>query len=296
MPIDRASWRNVWLYEASTGNLLGGAHQNGSMTEANLLSILEGVLLVVDDQWSVKHRSSGLAIGSMNAPLQPGEYEIYCQSSIRVNNEPWVARLISHSISGRVDAFRDGVRARDGKCVVSGIVNVRAPWNTWSGFEAAHVFPLDCESVWIEFNYGRWITDMDGTTGVSRINSIQNGLLLRGDLHSDFDNYLFSINPDDGYKITFFGPDPFGLDGRTLDPVCRNPQDPHCVSDTLLRWHFRQAVLANMRGAGEPIFEHDFPPGTDMLAELRSEPEPYGKQRFEMEMSSRLRNGAPKST
>jgi hypothetical protein len=37
------------------------------------------------------------------------------------------------------------------------------------------------------------------------------------------------------------------------------------VSDQLLRLHFRQSVLANMRGAGEPVFEHDFPPGTDML-------------------------------
>lgn len=26
------------------------------------------------------------------------------------------------------------------------------------------------------------------------------------------------------------------------------------------RWHFRQAVLANMRGAGQPVFENDFPP------------------------------------
>lgn len=233
-----------------------------------------------------------------------------------MNNEPWVARLISHSVSGRVDAFRDGVRARDGKCVVSGVVNIRAPWNTWSGFEAAHIFPLACESIWTEFNYGRWITDMDSTTGGSGINSIQNGLLLQATFHTDFNNYLFSINPDvrkysvtkttmrllltnleqDGYKITYFGPDPFGLDDKILDPVCRNPQDPHRVSDALLRWHFRQAVLANMQGAGEPIFEHDFPPGTDMLAELRNEPEPYGKQRFEMELFSRLKNGAPKST
>ena len=30
--------------------------------------------------------------------------------------------------------------------------------------------------------------------------------------------------------------------------------------DQLLRWHFRQAVLANTRGAGEPVFECDFPP------------------------------------
>ena len=112
-----------------------------------------------------------------------------------MNNEPWVARLISHDISGREDAFRDGVRARDRKCVVSGIVNNRAPY-LWTAFEAAHVFPLGSESIWIEFNYGRWITNMDGVTGVSRINSIQNGLLMRADLHLDFDNYLFSINPD----------------------------------------------------------------------------------------------------
>jgi hypothetical protein len=37
---------------------------------------------------------------------------------------------------------------------------------------------------------------MDSASGVSRINSVQNGLLLRGDLHDQFDQYLFSINPD----------------------------------------------------------------------------------------------------
>jgi len=58
-----------------------------------------------------------------------------------------------------------------------------------------------------------------------------------------------------------FDDDILGLDGKTLDFVCRDPANPHRVSDQLLRWHFRQSVLANVRGAGEPIFEHDFPPG-----------------------------------
>lgn len=80
MPINREAWRNIRLYEVSTGNLLGGTHQNGSMTGANLLSILGSILLVVDDQWSVKHRTSGLVIESTNAPLQLGEYDIYCES------------------------------------------------------------------------------------------------------------------------------------------------------------------------------------------------------------------------
>jgi len=77
-----------------------------------------------------------------------------------------------------------------------------------------------------------------------------------------------------------------GTDGRVLDLVCRNPHDSHRVSDELLRWHFRQSVLANMRGAGEPIFEHDFPPGTDMMKEIREGP--CAKERFELELAARL--------
>ena len=68
----------------------------------------------------------------------------------------------------------------------------------------------------------------------------------------------------DNYKIVTFSDDLGEFDGRVLDPVCRDPNDPHRVSDELLRWHFRQSVLANMRGAGKPIFEHDFA-GEDMI-------------------------------
>lgn len=50
---------------------------------------------------------------------------------------------------------------------------------------------------------------------------------------------------------------------------CHDPADPHRVSDELLRWYFRQSVLANMKGAGEPVFEHDFPLGTDMMRDSR---------------------------
>jgi len=99
--------------------------------------------------------------------------------------------------------------------------------------------------------------------------------------------YLVSINPDDGYKVVVFDMDLLGYDGKILDPVCRKPTDPHCVSDQFLRWHFRQSVLANVRGAGEPIFEHDFPPGTDMVGEILASP--YARERFELEIAARLR-------
>lgn len=42
--------------------------------------------------------------------------------------------------------------------------------------------------------------------------------------------------------------------------------------DQLLRWHFRQAVLAGMRGAGEPVLKCDFPPGLEMIGEILSGP------------------------
>lgn len=88
------------------------------------------------------------------------------------------------------------------------------------------------------------------------------------------------------YKITSFIPDDVGVDGRILDPVCRNPANPNHTSDHLLCWHFRQSVLANMRGAGEPSFEHDFPPQSNMLKEILEGPFPI--EQFEMELSSRL--------
>lgn len=208
-----------------------------------------------------------------------------------------------------MDAFRDGVRARDRKCVITGVPNLGAEYDEWLGFETAHIFPLAHENAWVEGDYSRWITDMEHRSATAKMNSCQNGLLLAAHMHITWDLYKVSVNPDvddfttpyskrkraaplilcfqDGYKIIYFGIDSSGIDGKTLGPVCRNPNkpnNPHRVSDELLRWHFRQAVLANMRGAGEPVFEHEF--GADMLAEIREGPK--AQERFELEIATRL--------
>ena len=45
-------------------------------------------------------------------------------------------------------------------------------------------------------------------------------------------------------------------------------------------------MLANMRCAGELVFENDFPPGSDMAGEVRNGPKPA--RRMEFELLSRL--------
>lgn len=75
----------------------------------------------------------------------------------------------------------------------------------------------------------------------------------------------------------------YGGAGTLLPRTLDSPQRP---ADELLRWHFRQAVLANMRGAGEPVFEHDFPPCSDMLEDIRTGPK--AAERMEAEIFGRL--------
>ncbi|KAG0632732.1 hypothetical protein HOY80DRAFT_995833 [Tuber brumale] len=290
MSSNRSHFRNVEFYDPAKpdSDALGGFIQNGSITEANFLQIL-GIVLVVEAPIRVQHRISGHVVSAVNSRLELGTYDIHCDSPVQLSDEPWIHRVISYKVSGREDAFRDGIRERDGRCVISGVINTSAPFQ-WASFEAAHVFPLGSENLWIDWDYGQYITDMDDTVGVSKINSCQNGFMLRQHIYGLFDQYLLSVNPDDNYKVTVFGNDMDGIDGRTLDPICRDPADPHRVSDQLLRWHFRQSVLANMRGAGEPVFEYDFPPRTDMIGEIQRGP--HAKERLELEVAVRLRGFA----
>ncbi len=87
------------------------------------------------------------------------------------------------------------MRERDVRCVISGFKTF-----SWIALEAAHVFPLAHASHWDINNYGRWITDDPSGS----INSVQNGILLRSDIHQLFDSFAFSINPDVGDTISFY--------------------------------------------------------------------------------------------
>ncbi len=103
--------------------------------------------------------------------------------------------MVSHHSAGtRTKPFCDAVRARDRKCVITGEEVPEADLDIWDGFQAAHIFPLALEDLWTRHNYSRCITQSLVTGGT--INSVQNGVLLRNDIHDLFDSYIISINPD----------------------------------------------------------------------------------------------------
>lgn len=181
----------------------------------------------------------------------------------------------------------------------------------WGGYQSTHIWPLARESTWrASTQLHGWITDTSPASeiGISRLYSPQNGLLMKGDLHTRFDLYKFAINPDvlaspfllcclliltdyvsqDGYKITYFAQDIDLIGGRRLHRNALYPANSnHRVSDGLLRWHFRQAVLKNMKGAVDvwPDWEHDAG-GGDYLRMIREGPAP--EERMELELFDRL--------
>ena len=118
-----------------------------------------------------------------------------CIASICLSDEVPLVRTISLATGTGVKAFRDAVRTRDDRCIISGtMVPRKNNISHYQYFDAAHVFPLAYEDHWKSHDFGRWITKQPETGGT--INSVQNGLLLTGGVHHLFDVYSFSINPD----------------------------------------------------------------------------------------------------
>ena len=111
-----------------------------------------------------------------------------------VNNETPLVRTMSQTNGTRLQSFCKEVRQRDRGCIVTDTPFFEGVDNEWQVFDAAHVFPLAYEGYWREQNFSRWITILPANG--DSINSKQNGILLRKDIHSLFDSYFLTINPD----------------------------------------------------------------------------------------------------
>lgn len=110
--------------------MLGGLFQNGSVTQANFINMLNIILVIVPHPLvgqrplTIKARSEQ-TISQSSQPLTPRDYDIYAPeakrrkkrrliwiASIQLSNEPFVP---SYSVSGHEADFTQGVRAKDGK-------------------------------------------------------------------------------------------------------------------------------------------------------------------------------------
>ncbi|PGH16397.1 hypothetical protein AJ79_01728 [Helicocarpus griseus UAMH5409] len=208
---------------------------------------------------------------------------------VNLTDEKALVRAVSKLPSATAHvAFENSVRQRDQGCVVvkeeQGDSLVKA--GIWTGFDAAHVFPVAYSALWPTLGF-----NSIGISGSNEdnVNSVQNGILLRADIHQLFDTYFFSICAKSNHKIVYFMPDVNNIAGTHLSQeFISNPRRP---PDELLDWHFRQAVLANVKAEGEPVFEHDFNTGENMIGQIRQGPQP--QQRMEFELFMRLAHLQP---
>ncbi|KAK9371504.1 uncharacterized protein V1513DRAFT_455548 [Lipomyces chichibuensis] len=290
MAANRSLGRDIVIYLATDPTVsIGGAFTNPTFTKTTFLDSLD-VLITHDLPLRVYKINDGrVRILRTQDPLLPGEYEVESDGHMEVTDAPYYKRtysaMSSLSPSGRVRLFPAAVRNRDRRCVITGLALTQRELllQRWTGYDAAHIFPVALESMFHNYNFGELVVldECDGS-----VNSPQNGLLVRKDVHGRFNQYEISINPNDDYRIVCFLDDSLGLAGRQLDTICRDIEHPHHVNDDIIFWHFQQAVLANMRGAGEPVFDEDIPPGSDTMNAILSGPAPA--ERMEFELSSRL--------
>ncbi|PUU79003.1 hypothetical protein B9Z19DRAFT_1125724 [Tuber borchii] len=184
------------------------------------------ICLLFTAPFHLEYNGEELARGE--GPLRAGNYYIVTTGTITVTDEA-VFRRLGLGSGYLAPSFREKVRARDKRCVISGRQVRLAGYQNWETFQACYVYPLQFEQQWLDKGYSRWITIPPPNESDGTINSVQNGILLGKEIHLLFDSYKLSINPDDNFKIVCFTPDTldYNVAGRHLDQaLLEHPHRP----------------------------------------------------------------------
>ena len=197
----RVLGRNVYIYSArDTNTVLGGLITTDGMTNANFYSIVE-IVFIFDDDYTLSSKS-GPTVQRDGHSLQAGTYFINTAGSLRVNNEPWLARTRSVGARAPAKRFRHAVRERDYGYVITGQPALNVEYGYWDGYTATPIFPLTHEQHWVTHGYDKWIT-VPGARG--SISSVQNRMLLRDNIATHFEGYMLSINSNVSMTSIFLG-------------------------------------------------------------------------------------------
>ncbi|KZF19131.1 hypothetical protein L228DRAFT_251222 [Xylona heveae TC161] len=293
--------RNVHFLDGRDDEILGFM-QTGSVTWGEMDEWLHIVISMPETAYSVwtcvddhvaetgYRHGTQITLAGNPTVIAPGFYSILSPEGdclqVNINEERVPPRTVSFSLSNpdpRQMAFQRRVRNRDMRCVVSREEVFDYDFVT---FHAAHIFPLAHLDLWRTGNWAAVLSD-DEMPGSSGIHSVQNGILLDQTIHTLFDKYLVAMDPDNNYKITYFKRKT-RMPGNG-EPMYLNPDYPakYQPSRALLKYHFRMAVLCNLKGRGaEYDWDEDITPGMDSVKEISGSEQ--GKLRFELEVASRL--------
>ncbi|KDQ08307.1 hypothetical protein BOTBODRAFT_179941 [Botryobasidium botryosum FD-172 SS1] len=308
---------NISVTSQESGALLAGLWQRGSTTIKDFYDMLQHVLIfdqellgvgwaLFDDYGhplqadaSIMPTGTHPVRSSDGAPcavdVTPEKYRKRTRSK---NDSENSLTMVSHC-----NDFKTRIRARDQRCLVS---EQPVEENEFGFFAAAHIFPTAHQDSWARLGFTHQIQDVHPSIGASKINSIQNGMLLAADVAAAWDNYVFTIHPDVSWvlvnsmsillntvrthRIVYFA-------GCTLRGVPDGKQVSfdHCAPeerplDTLLREHWRQCVLARVKAAGAKSedFEFYFGPGEVDLQNEARWGSGIGREMLEIELHRRL--------
>ncbi|KAG0633967.1 hypothetical protein HOY80DRAFT_1061874 [Tuber brumale] len=247
-PLNHPPWHNIYIYASDNGSTaLRGLWAAKGITNANPYFMLQ-VFCFFTDSFDLRNSSEHL-VERDGQQLQPGNYYIVTAGSTTVTDEAALPHL-------------------DWLYIITARPAQLAHLGSWDTFKATHIFPMAYKEFWNDCKYSHWITIPPANESDGTMNSVQNGILLAGDIHSLFNSYKLTINPDDDKKIMCFTSDThdYNIAGRHPNQSFLN------ISlwpvDQILHWHFHQAVPGNIKGAGEACFEANFPPGSDMISKI----------------------------
>ncbi|KFX94489.1 hypothetical protein O988_06277 [Pseudogymnoascus sp. VKM F-3808] len=292
--------RNVHIYD-NHGHVLGGLYQNGSVNNLTLYDMCT-VFIITPEPFTLfrlnEDESTGPGVFRTRVTAFPTSYIVLSSDGkpipIQISDEYARRRIItkdntSSKLTTTQKCFRNRVRSRDGQCVMTGIPTLQI--EDFTLFNSTHIFPYAREQAWVDQGLARCVTDTSSPQdqGATKIHSVQNGLLLSLNARTLFETYVITVDINDGYKIICLTQDALGVDGRTLDLNCRDPENPDRVPDELLQWHYQQAVLAKIKGEGQKTWELQLTDWGDSIGEIREEPD--AAERMEVELFTRLGPG-----
>lgn len=212
---------------------------------------------------------------------------------IRIGLVPTLPRPRSLSVSNssvHESHYRARGRSRDGKCLITGLQT-----QTYSRLTVTHIFPRAHDAEWIRKGYPDKITDTADEAvvgGSKKIDSVQNVITLRSDLHDAWDNYEFGVDPTNNYRITAFTNGNADINGLYLQ--LDHIQDPTLRPlDDLFTDHFMQGIFKYMKGTGEVGWTYEdyddaFGDGSFDLSNLETWGTEEGKRHLELALADRL--------